>query len=221
MNLHRISNGYSSAYLVVDGGDAMLVDASTPAITPKVLRALEALGARLRLIVLTHHHFDHTGAAEPLRRATGARIAVHHLDAAALRDGGALTLHPNRPLGRVLAPVFSQKTTRSVTADLELGDADDLSEHGGFGQTFWTPGHTPGSQSVRLPDGTVLVGDALSEGFPPLHRAERAMFAESADDVRTSIAAIDQHARGDVYAAHFGRLATGSVHRLAVRTGTR
>ena len=101
MNLHLISNGNSTAYLVVEDATAMLVDASSAAITPKVQAKLEQVGATLRLIVLTHHHFDHTGAAEPLREATGAKIAIHHRDAAALRAGGELRLKPNRPLGPV------------------------------------------------------------------------------------------------------------------------
>jgi glyoxylase-like metal-dependent hydrolase (beta-lactamase superfamily II) len=50
--------------------------ASTPVIAPKVLAKLAELDAQLRLIVLTHYHFDHVGAADPLRRATGARVAI-------------------------------------------------------------------------------------------------------------------------------------------------
>ena len=40
--------------------------------------------------------------------------------------------------------------------DLEFGDDEDLQQYGGIGRSFWTPGHTAGSQSVLLPNGTVF-----------------------------------------------------------------
>jgi hydroxyacylglutathione hydrolase len=90
-------------------------------------------------------------------------------------------------------------------------------QHGGFGRSFWTPGHTAGSQSVQLPDGTVLAGDALTEGFPPLHRAEGPMFADDADASRASILAIADAADGKVRVAHFGTLEPRSLANLAAR----
>ena len=42
-----------------------------------------------------------------------------------------------------------------------------------------TPAHTAGSQCVLLPDGTVLAGDALTEGILPPHSAEGPLFAEN------------------------------------------
>lgn len=46
----------------------MLVDASTSKIAPKVLAKLAEVGAELKLIVLTHYHYDHVG--QPTRCAT-------------------------------------------------------------------------------------------------------------------------------------------------------
>jgi len=218
MDIIPISNGWSTAYLVVSDGTAMLVDAATPDIAPKVLAALAEARAQLQLIALTHFHFDHVGAADALRRATGARVAIHRLDADALRRGGQLRLHPTRLLARAMAPVLTLGAKAPVTPDLEFGDEEDLQRHGGVGRSFWTPGHTPGSQSVLLPDGTVLAGDALSEGFPPLHRAEGPMFADDHDAARRSIVAIPEAARTSVQVAHFGPLEPRSLTRLAARS---
>lgn len=49
--------------LVVDPGDAQ-----------PVLEALQKLGLQLDAILVTHHHLDHTGGVDALRRATGARV---------------------------------------------------------------------------------------------------------------------------------------------------
>jgi hydroxyacylglutathione hydrolase len=218
MNVYPISNGFSTAYLVTADGDAMLVDASSPAIAPKVLAKLAEVNARLRLIVLTHYHYDHVGAADPLRRATGARVAIHRLDAEPLRRGGELRLIPNRPLGHVMAPLFSRGLKDPVVPDLEFGDEEDLAQYGGFGRSFWTPGHTAGSQSVQLADGTVLAGDALAEGFWPLHGASRPTFADDVDASRASIVAIaDAVSGGQVRVAHFGTLESRSLANLAAR----
>jgi len=217
MDIYPISNGYSTAYLVVEDDTAMLVDASTAQITPKVLTTLERLGARLGLIVLTHHHYDHVGAAEALRRATGARVAIHHRDAEALRRGGRLQVTPTRPSARVLAAFITRADRAPVEADLELTDEEDLREHAGLGRSFATPGHTPGSLSVALPDGTILAGDALTEGFPPLHAARGPMFVHDPAASRRSITTIATASRGRVLVAHRGTLDARSLTRLAAR----
>ena len=217
MDVYPISNGYSTAYLVVDDGKAMLVDASTGTITPKVLAKLAAVGAELKLIVLTHYHYDHVGAADPLRAATGARVAIHRLDADALRRGGKLRVNPTRLQARALAPIITRGDKAPVIPDLEFGDDEDLRQHGGFGRTLWTPGHTAGSQCVLLPDGTVLAGDALTESILPPHGAAGPLFVENPDASRSSIIAIANAATGKVSVAHRGWLDPRSLKKLAAR----
>jgi len=217
MDIYPLKDGISTAYLVVDDGTAMLVDAATPALTPQVLAKLTEARAQLQLIVLTHFHYDHVGAADALRQATGARVAIHHADADALRAGGELQVTPRRPLGRVLAPMITRGSKAPVVPDLELDDDEDLTLLGGFGRSFWTPGHTAGSASVQLPTGTVLAGDAFGEAFFPLHGAERPLFADDLDTARRSQLAIIDAARGDVRVAHYGRLQERSLTKLAQR----
>lgn len=67
--LQAFSDNY--VYLVRDGGLVAAVDPGQPA---PVLAALERLDASLDLILLTHHHTDHTGGCGELKRATGCRI---------------------------------------------------------------------------------------------------------------------------------------------------
>lgn len=223
MEIHPFAAGHSTAYLVVQDGRAMLVDAAMPEIAPRVLATLADLGATLNLIVLTHYHYDHTGAADALREATGARVAIHRKDADALRAGQKLNVTPTRLMARILAVSVDRHAGAPVSPDLEFGDEEDLEQYGGIGHSFWTPGHTAGSQSVVLPDGTVLVGDAMSEGFPPLHRAEGPLFIEDAEAGRASIVAIADAATREVRVAHFGRLDDRSLRVLAdrYRTGAR
>ncbi|GAB4079158.1 MBL fold metallo-hydrolase [Modestobacter muralis] len=213
MEIHPLRSGVSTSYLVVEGKRAMLVDAGEPGLTPKVLATLRDLDAELGLIVLTHFHYDHVGAADAIRAATGARVAIHEKDAEALRAGGRLQLVPTRLFARLLATFINKKEQRPVTPDLEFGDEEDLTRYGGFGKTFWTPGHTPGSQSIVLDDGTVFAGDALTEKAIT-HHAQGPMFIDDAASSTASIKAIAARAT-TLYVAHNGKVEIRSIKSFA------
>jgi glyoxylase-like metal-dependent hydrolase (beta-lactamase superfamily II) len=215
MNVHPIRSGISTAYLVVEGRRAMLIDASEAPAAPKVLAKLRELGAELNLIVLTHFHYDHVGAADAIRAATGARVAIHRKDAEALRRGGKLSLVPTRLFARMLAPGINKKDQPPVAPDLELGDEEDLTQYGGFGKTFWTPGHTPGSISIILDDGTVFAGDALTQTMIT-RSAAGPMFIDDPESSDASIGTIAARAT-TLYVAHTGEIAPRSLTRFAGR----
>jgi glyoxylase-like metal-dependent hydrolase (beta-lactamase superfamily II) len=217
MELFPISNGWSVAYLVVEGDEAMLVDASTQEIAPQVIAKLQEVGARLRLIVLTHFHFDHVGAADAIRQATGARIAIHRADADALRRGGHLDLHATSAGAGAMVAELTRDPKPPLVPDLELADSEDLADHGGIGRSFATPGHTPGSICVLLPDGTVLVGDALTES-PIGHQAAGPRYADDIAASEEAIVTIADASAGDVRVAHGGLLDRHSVDVLGARS---
>lgn len=63
----------TNTYLVGEGDDLCVIDPG-PADAEHVARILEASGGRIRSILVTHTHMDHSPAAEPLREATGAEV---------------------------------------------------------------------------------------------------------------------------------------------------
>ena len=72
----------NNVYIVSDGEGTMVVDPSCSAD-----KILAALGERkLDVIVLTHSHFDHTGAAAELREATGAPVIASAIDAPLIEE---------------------------------------------------------------------------------------------------------------------------------------
>ena len=76
----------TNAYLVCPEGraDAFFID---PGDDLDLLRqALAESGRTLAAILLTHGHFDHMLAAEPLQRETGATVYVAQKDAELLTD---------------------------------------------------------------------------------------------------------------------------------------
>ena len=58
-------------WLLHDGKRALVVD---PGDAGPVLRALQASRLQLESILVTHHHADHTGGVDALRKATGATV---------------------------------------------------------------------------------------------------------------------------------------------------
>jgi hydroxyacylglutathione hydrolase len=215
MDIYPLRSGVATAYLIVEGRRAMLVDAADSGLTPKVLTKLRELDAELRLIVLTHFHYDHVGAADAIRSATGAQVAIHKSDAEALRRGGKLSLVPTRFWARVLAVFINRKDQAPVTPDLEFDDIEDLTSYGGFGQTFLTPGHTPGSICIILDDGTVFAGDALTEKLIT-HHAQGPMFVDDRARSSASIKAIAKRAK-TLYVAHNGKVEPRSLQSLAAQ----
>ncbi len=94
------------AYLLHDAlsGETALVDA--PEAAP-VLAALAARGWRLGQILLTHHHADHSGAADALRAETGAQVLGAGADAHRLpRLDAALAEGDNVAVGRAQGHVL-------------------------------------------------------------------------------------------------------------------
>lgn len=73
----------SNCYLVKTDSDFILIDTGRASKRAKLEQELESAGCNpgnLKLIVLTHGDFDHTGNCAYLRMKFGTRIAVHHYD---------------------------------------------------------------------------------------------------------------------------------------------
>ncbi|OGO05001.1 MAG: hypothetical protein A2Y73_03060, partial [Chloroflexi bacterium RBG_13_56_8] len=102
------------------------------------------------LIVLTHFHFDHVLAVEAVRAETKASLAIHHTEAAYLKNPP--------PLFRF----FSPHAPNGIVADRLLEDGDHLEIGDLTVEVLHTPGHSPGGISLWIAqERVVFSGDAL------------------------------------------------------------
>lgn len=123
----------------------------------------------LKLMVITHGDFDHTGNAAYLGEKYGAKIAMHQDDSGMAERGDMFwNRSSGNPLVKLLAPILMgfPRSNRFV-ADLFLEDGDDLSEYGLDARVLRIPGHSKGSIGVLTAGGDLFCGDLLENTKEP------------------------------------------------------
>jgi hydroxyacylglutathione hydrolase len=169
--IFRVKLGINSCYLI-RGKDIVMIDGGPPNKLKLFKRKLLKLGIRpdeIKLIVLTHSHFDHSGTASEIRDLTGAQIAIHESERVYVETGGIIIPKGVNFLGKLTLPTFS--ITKKVSfpkfkPDILITDKRfSLSGYGIDGSIIHTPGHTMGSVSVILSSGVAFVGCMAHNGI--------------------------------------------------------
>ena len=166
IEIHTLSLSMANVYVIENQQGLVLVDAGMPGNERQILSYINRLnGKKLALIFITHAHLDHYGAAAALKRATGAPVAVHHLDAPAMRMGET-ALGSARGRGRLLELIFPLVVRLSnlepAVPDIVLDDQQELSKFGFPAQVIHTPGHTPGSSTFWVGERYAFAGDLVT-----------------------------------------------------------
>jgi glyoxylase-like metal-dependent hydrolase (beta-lactamase superfamily II) len=126
--------------LVIDPGD----DVS------EILKIVERHGLRVTAAIVTHAHIDHIGGAKKLKDATGATVYMNADD---------LPLYDHMD---VQAAWLGLAPPDRVDIDSNACEGDRLRLAGANLLVLHTPGHTPGSISLWIPEENKLIaGDTL------------------------------------------------------------
>jgi hydroxyacylglutathione hydrolase len=143
-NCSIIGDEKSLEAIVIDPGDDI----------SKIVAILRANRLKVKTIVITHAHIDHIGGAEKLRAITGAPVYMHEADKALAEQ-----------LPVQAAWLGMEEAPRDPGIDTPAREGDII--RAGYVEAYviHTPGHTPGSISLYLPDAKKLIaGDTLFEG---------------------------------------------------------
>lgn len=173
-------SGISNIHLIEAAGGVVAVDAgSCRGGHRKLARVLGGLGlepSAMRLLVLTHVHYDHVKAAASITAMCGCPVAVHVAEedrlAAGLMEvppgvnwwGKAVSWLGRSALGRVVVPWIM--THEPVQATVKVDGPLRLEDYGLAGSLVPTPGHSPGSLSLVLDTGQAFVGDLVFNAYP-------------------------------------------------------
>lgn len=139
----------NGVYVVADSrGDALVIDPSFG--EREVLEYVRTNGLRVVEVLNTHGHADHTFGDAGVKAASGARVAIHRLD--------AYRLARNTAEIRKYFPIDHP----DVAADRLLEEGDEVALADARLLVLHTPGHTEGSVCFQLPDAKLLFsGDTL------------------------------------------------------------
>jgi glyoxylase-like metal-dependent hydrolase (beta-lactamase superfamily II) len=176
-NILRINAGSSNVYLIKNGHNSILIDAGNKNKLKKILKTVTQQGLNesdIKLIILTHTHYDHSGSVAELKKATGAKVAVSAKEAEELRNGYTPFPKGTTPFFKFIVKIgkkfFSSMGKFSpVEPDILIKDKYDLSDYDLNGYIVSTPGHTIGSLSVILDNKYAILGDTAFSIFPQVY----------------------------------------------------
>lgn len=146
---------------IIFGETITLIDTGVAGCEKTVFDAIRSAGrnpSEIALVILTHAHPDHIGAARAIREATGCTIAAHPAERAWIEDTDLQ--NRERPV-----PGFAMLVGGSVQVDHELEDGDGIEPDETRTvdlQVLHVPGHSPGSIALFMEsEGALFPGDAL------------------------------------------------------------
>jgi len=104
-------------------------------------------------------------------------------------------------------------TAPPVKPDILIDEDMDLSKFGVDGKVIHTPGHTPGSISVILPNGEFIVGDLVMWEMLRFWQPNYPLFADNMFQLKESIKLILRKKPVKIYCTHGGPFDPKSVLR--------
>ncbi len=136
---HLSAPGDAAIYLIRFGGESALVDSGCGEGTERLLANIRGRGvdpSKIKYLLITHCHFDHTGGGAELKERFGMETVAHELDARYIEIGD----------DRVTAANWYGSKLRPFTIDSKITGSKDRIMLGGRAiEIIHAPGHSPGS----------------------------------------------------------------------------
>jgi metallo-beta-lactamase class B len=139
-NLYYVGTCDLACYLITTTKGNILINTGIASSAEQIKKNIEALGFKysdIKILLITHAHFDHVGALAEIKQQTNASLMVDEKDAEVLASGGSTDYE----LGK------HGITFKPVKADVLLHDGDTIKLGNMQLVMLHHPGHTKGSCS--------------------------------------------------------------------------
>lgn len=158
-NLYYVGSADLASYLVVTPKGLILINSSLVASVPLIRKSVEALGFRftdIKILLISHAHYDHCAGSAEVKKLTGAEYFVMDADVPTVESGGKKDfqygadpsmLYPPTKVDRILYDGDTVRLGGAVlTAHLTAGHTK--------GTTTWTMDEMDGGRTLHV----VIVG---------------------------------------------------------------
>jgi len=140
-NVYFVGSRAVSVHIIDTGCGLIMIDSGYPYTQEQILHSMSMLGlnpADLRIILLSHGHYDHTGCALDFKAISGAEIYISRLDNEIINGRRDLSLA--KEAGYAHLPGFN--------ADVLLDDGDTIALGNTSIRCVLAPGHTEGTLAM-------------------------------------------------------------------------
>ena len=200
-----IELGIVNAFLVEVKDGFVLIDTGLAQQWEKLETDLIYFGClpdKLKLVIITHGDFDHTGNCAKLQEKYKAKVAMHQADAFMAENGVFLNRKVRTLAGRIII-LLSRWRNRKASfpkfkPDILLRDEQSLKEYGFNAKIIHIPGHTKGSIGILTEEGDLFAGDTLVNSTKP----DIAMFIGNFQELKNSINKLKKLNIKKIYPGH-------------------
>ncbi len=166
-NLHYVGSKDLAIYLVTTPQGHILINAGLEGSVPLIRASVERLGFKfsdIRILLISHAHWDHDGGSAAIKRLTGATYMVMDADVPVVESGGKTDFqYGNQPAS--LYP--------ATKVDRVLHDGDEVKLGGATLVAHLTPGHTKGcttwtmkvDEAGKIYDVVIIGSPNVNDGY--------------------------------------------------------
>ncbi|MFW9920869.1 MAG: MBL fold metallo-hydrolase [Candidatus Thorarchaeota archaeon] len=205
--IKRIEQNQTNCYLLETDGGFILIDTGFAKSRQEIESILVESGCtpeNLKLIILTHGDFDHTGNCAYLRSKYDCKVAMHYDDLGMVEKGDFFWNRENRAITKALGRLMFSLMRMNLrmedrfSPDLFLEDMQDLSDMGMKARVIHVPGHSKGSIGILTDEGDFFCGDLfVNTKFP-----DRNNMLSNASEYESSIRKVMNLGAISVYPGH-------------------
>jgi metallo-beta-lactamase class B len=209
-NLYYVGSKDLASYLIVTPAGDILINSNLDSSVPLIRNSVEQLGFKftdIKILLISHSHFDHDAGSAELIRQTGAKYMVMDGDVPVVESGGATDF------------AYGKDTYAPAKVDRVLHDGDEVKLGGTVLIAHKTAGHTRGcttwtlqvKEAERLFNVVIVGSWNVNPGWRLVDRPEQpASYPGIADDYRRTFATLKRLPCDIFLGAHggyFGMLA--------------